>query len=187
MTCPSGPGRHAPARFFRQALLPLAILAASPAMAQAPLPPPASMPVPDPIELSKLVWSTMAAIDHANRSGNYSVLRDLGAPGFQLNNDAARLGEIFASIRGQNIDLSNTLLLAPTYRTAPAMVAPDVMRIRGGFGLRPIAIDFDLYYQWSAGRWKLYGVSIVPVSLATVQPQAGPQRVPAPPPPRRRQ
>lgn len=179
-----GSGRHAPARFIRMLLLPLALSAAAPVSAQAPTPPLAAMPVPDPIELSKLIWSTMAAIDHANRSGNYSVLRDLGSPGFQVNNDAARLAEIFSSIRGQNIDLSNTLLLAPTYRSAPAIVSPGVMRIVGGFGLRPIAIDFELYYQWSAGRWKLYGVGIAPASLATVQP--GGQPAPPPPPARRR-
>lgn len=112
----------------------------------------------------------MAAIDHANRSGNYSVLRDLGAPGFQINNDAARLGQIFAGIRAQDIDLSNTLLLAPSYRAPPAIVSPGVMRLQGSFGLRPIAIGFDLYYQWVNGRWKLYGVSITPIKLAEVQP-----------------
>lgn len=182
MTRNFGPGRHAPAHLLAAALL---LLTGVPATAQVPNPPPAAMPVPDPIELSKLVWSTMAAIDHANRSGNYSVLRDLGSPGFQVNNDAAKLAEVFASIRNQNIDLSNTLLLAPTYSAAPAIVGPGVMRIQGGFGLRPIAIDFDLYYQWSSGRWKLYGVSIAPASLATVQP--GPQRPqPTPPQPARR-
>lgn len=171
-----GPGRHAPALLIRACAAAITLATTVPAAAQVSGPPPAAMPVPDPIELSKLIWSTMAAIDHANRSGNYSVLRDLGSPGFQVNNDAARLAQIFAGIRGQNIDLANTLLLAPTYSAAPAIIEPGVMRIRGGFGLRPISIDFDLYYQWSGGRWKLYGVSIVPIPLATVQPAPQQQR-----------
>jgi hypothetical protein len=162
----SGPGRHAPAL-----LLLAALLSGTPLSAQQPAPPPvSSVPVPDPMELSKLVWSTMAAIDHANRSGNYSVLRDLGAPGFQINNDAAQLAQIFSAIRSQDIDLSNTLLLAPGYRAPPAIVSPGVMRLQGSFGLRPIAIGFDLYYQWVGGRWKLFGVSITPIKLAEVQP-----------------
>lgn len=30
-----------------------------------------------------LIRSTLLALDHANKTGNYTVLRDLGAPGFQ--------------------------------------------------------------------------------------------------------
>lgn len=68
-------------------------LAASPADAQigAVQPPPAARPVPDQLELSKLIWSTILAVDHANKSGNYSVLRDMSAQGFQISNDPARL------------------------------------------------------------------------------------------------
>lgn len=126
-----------------------------------------------------MVWSTMVAIDHANRAGNYSVLRDLGAPDFQANNDAATLAGVFAALRSQNVDLSNALLLAPTYSTPPAITAPGMLRVQGMFGLRPVAISFDLSYQWYNGSWRLYGVGIAPVSLERVQP------APAAPPPRR--
>lgn len=142
------------------------------------------MPVPDQLELSKLIWNTIAAVDHANLAGNYSVLRDLSAPGFQANNDAARLAEIFAAIRATRIDLSSALLLAPTYSAAPSMVAPDMLRVQGGFGLRPTAITFDLTYQWVAGRWRLFGIGIGSTSIATQQPGPRPQPQPTPPPPR---
>ena len=112
----------------------------------------------------------MAAVDHANQAGNYSVLRDLSAPGFQINNDASRLSEIFASLRASRIDLSNTLLLTPSYSAAPRIIQPGVMQVRGLFGLRPTAISFDLFYQWNSGRWKLFGVSIAPLPIATQQP-----------------
>ena len=42
-----------------------------------------------------LVRSSLLALDHANKTGNYKVLRDISAPGFQVN-DAAKLSEIFA-------------------------------------------------------------------------------------------
>jgi hypothetical protein len=174
-----GPGHIAPALF-------LLGLACSPVAAQVPVtpqsvqPPVSSVPVPGPLELAKMIWSTMAAVDHANLAGNYSVLRDLAAPGFQINNDSARLGQIFASLRSSGVDLSNTLLLAPTYDGAPTMPQQGIFRVKGYFGLRPTAIGFDLYYQWVQGKWKLFGVSIVPATISNMQP--GP---PAPAPAKR--
>ena len=164
-----GPGRYALAHIATALFLSVALPAQAqqPATSTVPL---SSVPVPGDLELAKLIWSTMAAVDHANQAGNYSVLRDLSAPGFQVNNDSARLGEIFASLRNSRIDLSNTVLLAPTYSSAPRMVEPGVMQVRGGFGLRPTAIGFELFYQWNAGRWKLFGVSIVPLAITTQQP-----------------
>ena len=126
-----------------------------------------------------MVWSTMAAVDHANQAGNYSVLRDLAAPGFQVNNDSARLAAIFASLRAANLDLSNALLLAPTYSGPPRFVEQGILQVRGLFGLRPTAISFDIYYQWIGGKWKLFGVSIVPVQIAAQQP--GPPQPATPP------
>ncbi len=154
----------------------LGLIVTAPALAQQAAAPPSpvasSVPIPGELELAKMIWSTMAAVDHANRAGNYSVLRDLSAPGFQINNDAAKLTQIFASLRSSGIDLSNTLLLAPTYRGQPRMVQPDILQVQGYFGLRPTAIAFDLYYQWVQGRWRLFGVSINPAQIAAVQPGA---------------
>ena len=152
-----------------------------PASAQvtAAMPPPSPMPVPNELELAKLIWSTMAAVDHANTAGNYSVLRDLSAPAFQINNDSARLAKIFESLRASNVDLSNTMLLAPTYEYAPVIMSGIVLHVKGYFGLRPTAIGFDLYYQWLEGKWRLYGVSIVPSSISAVQPGPAPAHEPA--------
>ena len=176
-----GPGHIASALF----ICALALGAATaPAVAQVPQvagqPPASSVPVPGELELAKLIWSTLAAVDHANQAGNYSVLRDLSAPGFQINNDSARLAQIFSSLRSSGIDLSNTLLLAPTYSGPATIVSPGVFRVRGFFGLRPTAIGFDLYYQWIGGKWRLFGVSITPATMIntqlaplTPQPQPG--------------
>lgn len=146
-------------------------------------PPPSPMPVPNELELAKLIWSTMAAVDHANQAGNYSVLRDLSAPAFQLENDSAKLARVFESLRGSNVDLSNTMLLAPTYASAPVIINPDILHVKGYFGLRPTAIGFDLYYQWLQGRWRLFGVSIAPASIASIAP--GPVQAPPPAAPNR--
>lgn len=162
------PGLRAPALFISAALAALAV--PTMATAQTAPPPISAQPVPGDLELAKLIWSTMAMVDHANRSGNYSVLRDTSATGFQINNDPSRLAEIFASLRAQRIDLSNALLVVPNYIGAPLLVQPDVFEVKGYFGLRPTAIFFDLYFQWEQGRWKLFGISIEPRSMAGVQP-----------------
>lgn len=129
---------------------------------------------PDSQTVNKLVWSTLAAVDHANITGNYSMLRDLSAPGFQANNTAATLAGVFTAIRNQPIDLSNTLLLAPTYDFAPAIVQNGLLRARGRFGLRPTAVGFDLLYSYVAGRWQLFGIAMVPIPMPNAQ--AAPQR-----------
>ncbi|MDQ3140006.1 MAG: hypothetical protein M3Q15_04710, partial [Pseudomonadota bacterium] len=124
----------------------------------------AAMAVPDQATLTKLLWSSMAAVDQANKTGNYSVLRDLGSQGFQTYNNAATLAATFADIRTRQIDLSDTLLVAPTYEFAPTMVGPGLLRMRGRFALRPTAIGFDFIYEWNAG-WRLHGVSIMPFDM----------------------
>jgi hypothetical protein len=131
-------------------------------------------PVPDQLELSKMIWSTILAVDHANRSGNYSVLRDMSAQGFQINNDAARLAQIFTALRQQRIDLSNALLVPPTYYEPPRQVQADVFEVKGLFQLRPTAIQFDLFYQWEQGRWKLFGIDIQPLAMIEAMPGGQP-------------
>lgn len=144
---------------------------AAPLSAQIPIanpPPPPEyslVPVPSQIELSKLVWSILVEVHHSNISGNYSVLRDLASPAFQIQNDPARLTAIFAALRAQNIDLSNVLLVSPSFTEPPRMVQSDVLRTVGFFALRPQAIYFDLQFQWVQGRWRLYGIGINPVAL----------------------
>ncbi len=117
-----------------------------------------------------MIWSTVAAVDHANRSGNYSVLRDISAQAFQINYNPAKLTEIFAGLRNSNIDLSTALLVPPTYYEAPQMVREDLFRVKGLFQLRPISITFDMFFQWEQGRWKLAGIDIQPAEMVQSQP-----------------
>ena len=179
------PGLRAPAFFC--ALVATALLAPSTATAQASSaaavqPPPSVQPVPGSLELAKMIWSTMAAVDHANRSGNYSVLRDISAQGFQINTDPARLGEIFAGLRNARIDLSDSLLVAPTYLEAPRQLQSDVIEVKGVFQLRPVSIYFDLYFPWEQGRWKLFGIDLRPLPIAdAIGPDGQPVRSPAAP------
>ena len=166
------PGLLAPAFFFCLGMAaPLNAQQASRIEAQPTVvPPPSIRPTPSQLELSKMIWSTVAAVDHANRSGNYSVLRDISSQGFQINNNAAQLAEVFKGLRNLQIDLSNALLVPPTYTTAPTMLREDVFRVQGIFQLRPISIGFDIYFQWEQGRWKLFGIDLQPLEMLSEAP-----------------
>jgi len=158
------PGQLAPAFLFALATPSLAQQAPQPSVQ----PPPSIRPTPSQLELSKMIWSTVAAVDHANRSGNYSVLRDISAQGFQVNNNAAQLAQVFSGLRGLQVDLSNALLVPPTFTVAPQMIRDDIFQVQGVFQMRPISIGFDLYFQWEQGRWKLFGIDLQPLEMASV-------------------
>ena len=148
----------------------LGVAAATPLHAQEPVPVPAASQasVPEPIVINKLVWSAMAALDQANQTGNYSVLRDLGAPSFQTNNSAATLGAIFESLRAQQVDLGYTLVVMPTLEIAPQIVEGGLLRVRGTFPMRPSILGFDLLFENIAGQWRIFGIAVVPIGA---QPQ----------------
>jgi len=135
------------------------------------IPPPSAAPVPGEMDLAKLIWSTMVTIDNANGSGNYTVLRDSSATGFQIANDPAKLAQIFAGLRASRIDLTTTLLTAPSYTAPPQLLREDVFQVQGYFPLRPRAVVFDMAFQWQNGKWRLFGVSVEPRVIAAPQQQ----------------
>ncbi len=155
-----GPGRFAPALLILAALAPtLAKQAEASQPRPATQPAPGQAPVPDQLTTLKMVWSMMAAVDHANRTGNYSILRDLGTPGFQARNNPANLAAIFAGLRDRQVDLSDTLVVTPVWEIPPTMIQPRVLRMRGSFPLRPANIAFDLLFSWDSG-WRLEGIAV---------------------------
>ena len=171
------PGLRVPAFFIAAGLTALAApvhAQVQQVQGQPQVQPPASIrPTPSQLELSKLIWGTFAAVDQANRSGNYSVLRDISSQGFQIANNASRLSDVFSGLRNAQIDLANAFLVPPTYLEAPRLVREDLFQVTGIFQLRPISLGFDFTYQWEQGQWKLYAINITPVEMV---PQAPPAR-----------
>jgi hypothetical protein len=146
----------------------VAALAASPLVAQPASPPPAGQqqaPREQPIQIDRngvliLTRSTLLALDHANRTANYTVLRDLGAPGFHATNSAARLAEIFANLRTQNIDLSGVAVLDPQLTVLPTAVQGGMMRMAGFFPSVPTQVNFEMLFAPIEGRWRLFGIAV---------------------------
>jgi hypothetical protein len=107
-----------------------------------------------------LVRCTLLTLNDANRSGNYTVLRDLAAPGFQTENSAADLAIIFSDLRRRNIDLFAAAIVAPQLTTPPALDAQGMLRLSGSFPTQPLQIKFDLLFQNVSAQWRLFGISV---------------------------
>jgi hypothetical protein len=115
-----------------------------------------------------LIRETLLALDQANKTGNYTVLRDLGSPEFQ-GNTAARLAEIFVQQRKDNIDLSGVAVIDPQLTLLPQIEANGMMHMTGFFPSVPTQVNFELMFAPVGGRWKLFGLS---VSFGQAAPQA---------------
>lgn len=148
---------------------------APPALAQAKKEPRAATkpagPVPANIDRNGvliLLRSALLALDQANRTGNYTVLRDLGAPGFQVNTDA-RLAEIFAAQRKQGLDLSGVAVLEPQLTLLPQIETDGMLHMAGFFPSVPKQLNFELLFAPADHKWKIFGISI---NLGDSTPQA---------------
>ncbi len=142
-----------------------------PAPKQQPSPPQA----PKPAQIDRngvliLVRSTLLALDQANKTGNYTVLRDLGSPDFQ-NNSAARLAEIFTQQRRDNIDLSGVAVIDPQLTLLPQIEPNGMMRMAGFFPSVPTQVNFELVFAPVGGRWRLFALSVSFGQAAPVAPK----------------
>jgi hypothetical protein len=111
-----------------------------------------------------LVRSTLVALHQANVTGNYTVLRDLAAPGFRDKNSAADLARIFASIRDAKIDLSGVVLLDP-HITRPTLNDQKMLDIAGSLETKPVPVNYELLFQPIQGEWRIFGIAVTPVQL----------------------
>jgi hypothetical protein len=154
------------------------------AQAQAPKqqqPAPKQQPqpqAPKPAQIDRngvliLIRETLLALDQANKTGNYTVLRDLGSPDFQANS-AARLAEIFAQQRHDNIDLSGVAVIDPQLTLLPQIEANGMMHMAGFFPSVPTQVNFELAYAPMGGRWRLFGLSVTFGQAAPTAPEPPP-------------
>ncbi len=106
-----------------------------------------------------LVRTSLSALADANRSGNYSVFRDLAAPSFQTKHSAADLALIFTDARRRPINLGPVLMLEPTTLDATRPTAEQLL-LTGAFISGSDRIAFRLLYEGIGGHWRLADVGI---------------------------
>lgn len=128
-----------------------------------------------------LIRTTLIALDQANKTGNYSVLHALGAPGFQATNSPQRLAEIFARQRAQGLDLAGVVAIDPQLTLLPQIEPNGMLHVSGFFPSVPAQVYFELLFAPVEGQWKPFGIS---VDLRSATPTAPAQsEAPAQPKP----
>jgi hypothetical protein len=119
-----------------------------------------SVSVPDAYKLNLLIRTTIIALNQANMTGNYSVLRDLGTPRFQGVNTDASLAEIFSGVRKRNLDLSPILFFDPKLIRDPIVQPNGILRLTGFIPTTPERLLFDMGFEFVADRWRLSAIVI---------------------------
>ena len=106
-----------------------------------------------------MIRNAVIALNQANLTGNYSVLRDLGTPNFQMSNNSARLAESFAALRARKLDISPIMFFNPKF-AAPLSQDGQVLRVTGFFPTTPEQVNFDLAFQLSGEQWMLAAIAV---------------------------
>jgi hypothetical protein len=123
--------------------------------------------MPDAEKIVLLVRTTLITLNDALQTGNFTVLRDIAAPGFREVNTAGRLAQSFSDLTRKNIDLSAVTVITPQLTEPPSLDREKGM-LRPG---EPVQINFELLYQAVDGRWRLFGLSVQPSSSLKTPPQ----------------
>lgn len=131
--------------------------------APAPPPPPVTtLPIPSVEGLVILIRNAVVALQQANESGNYSVLREIAAPEFRSANTPADLSDIFTALRERGVDLAEVTVVNPRLRVDPVVDAEGLLRLSGFYPAGAVQVDFDLLFKADEGRWRLFGIGLAP-------------------------
>ena len=134
------------------------------------------------VELALLIKSAIMALQQANQTGNYSVLRDLGTPVFRERFDQAKLTAAFANLRGRNVNLSPVMLLTPNLTRQAELTPENQLHLVGDFPTQPLKIQYELLFLSIDGVWRIEGIAVDAVPAANAaQASAAPAPAPATP------
>ncbi len=126
--------------------------------------------VPTGDVLVMMVRGTLASVNHANFTGNYSVLHEMTTPALQARVTAAQFGRAFSDLRNQNLDLSPALVLNPQFTSTPSVTPQGALRLAGYFPSKPLQINFAIDYRPVDGFWLVDSLSVS--TLRTDAPDA---------------
>lgn len=142
--------RRGSIRRFAAAVLSLALLS-SPAAGQVRAGEHMMAPV-DTVEAEVLARATLMTIHDANETGNYTVLRDLGAPGFRRRH-VSDVAQLLKPLRARKLDLSMAAMAR--VRLTSVITSPDgrLLRMQGRFETRPDIVTFDFMFEREGEQW----------------------------------
>jgi hypothetical protein len=141
--------------------------AAKPVAQAAPQAPPQQPPaaqrqgpqLPQAEVLLLMIRSALIGLDHANRTGNYSVLREMGGPTLQQHS-SGQLSNAFATLRSNGVDLLPAAILTPQLLQNPSVSGEGVLQLVGYVPTQPRRIEFHIVYQVAGGQWRLAGLNV---------------------------
>lgn len=125
-----------------------------------------AVPSIDKTGLLVLIRQTLTALDLSNKSGNYTILREISAPGFSATNDSIKLSNLFRRQRETGMDYSQTLVQEPRIEIVPEITKQGYLHFGGYFPSSSSKIKFEMLFAAVNGRWRLYGISVdrIPVT-----------------------
>lgn len=126
-----------------------------------------------------LVKNALTAVNHANLTGNYTVLRDLGSPSFRDRNSASQLADVFERIREQKTDLSPILVLDPQFTEPPTVNDAGQLQMAGFFPSQPLQVHFRVIFQMVGGGWAIDTLAVGTPAVKPPGPPIGAAPVPA--------
>ena len=130
----------------------------------------AQAPKPDAALAIILIRDALSALNQANWTGNYTVLRDYASPNFAKANNAANLVDIFRPIRSEKLNLSPVLYLTPKITKAELNEQGKKLVLDGFFDSKPKQIHFSLIFEPIANRWLLFGLGVRAVDVVAALP-----------------
>lgn len=118
-------------------------------------------PVPtgvSPEGLEMLIKNAIAAVNHANITGNFTVLRELVSERLRQEMTGADLAGTFAGLHG--MDLSPILVLKPEFAEPPSEQPRGRLLLRGHFTTRPQWLGFVLIFTRAPKGWMIDDISL---------------------------
>lgn len=136
--------------------------------------------LPAPETLLMMIRTTLAALHHANFTGNYTVLHALATPALQARTTPADLGIAFANLRQLGLDMSPALVLAPELSRAPAIAEDGRLQFAGAIATVPLEIVFEMAFLPVGNAWRLDALSVAtrPAQLKLPAPASVPPKGP---------
>ena len=132
------------------------------------------------VTLTVIIKDAIIALNQANATGNYSVLRDMGTPVLRESFDQTALAAAFANLRTRKIDLSPAYFLSPNLTKKPELNKDNELVLVGLFPTQPLQIQFELRFMQLDGRWRLAGIAVDAVPPSASQASAAASTPPAP-------
>ncbi len=129
----------------------------------------AQAPKPDGPLAIVLIRDALTAVNQANWTGNYAVLRDYASPNFAKANDLVHLTVIFQPIRAEGLDLAPALFLTPKVTKAELKDKGKKFLLKGYFESKPKQIHFEMIFEPIATRWRLFGIGVRSIDASSVK------------------